>query len=273
MQTEECPALLSWGAAQLCQPALLCQTPQHNCAARRIQHHLPVGTHWGDAGVASQPSSAAGLLQGRDGAVLTGAVWGQGCHLPQLRGRGPSHRQSLVARCQGHREVSWWSSAAFSLQPSCGVLQPLGSFPAAGNDNLTQQAELGALPSVKHSVPRWRRLKKPSCFPSSAAEREDGMKAPWDGREMQTQCLPFRSNALGVLSLNKQGWCGKRHCGLLQRNPPATRWVGHSPKPGGQQHQLQCPRSRAEKLQISLEEASGAPACRNLANVISGGTK
>lgn len=107
-----------------------------------------------------------------------------------------------------------WSSAAgaagaaegkavLSLQPSCGAQQPLGRIPAAGNDNLTQRADLGALSSSKHSFLRHKRLKKPSCFRSSAAELEGGIKVPWVGREIKTLCLPFWKSALRELSLNK----------------------------------------------------------------------
>lgn len=117
------------------------------------------------------PHPTAGLLQGKTQAVPRSAAglagvsvgrWGSpapsegpGCRLPaepggQTPGEAGVSLRSSAAGAAGAAE----GKAAFSLQPSCGAPQPLGRIPAAGNDNLTQQAELGAFSSSKHSFLR-----------------------------------------------------------------------------------------------------------------------
>lgn len=153
---------------------LLCpEVPQHGCAASLFTHLSA-----GGAGrmlvlggcYCSTPTSSHSRGSGQDFSVLQEVaglteasvrVVSHGCHPSQWREPGPSCRQSLAASCGESRglcvELSHRAAAAaegraaLSLPPSCGAQQPLGRIPAAGSDNLTQQAELGALSSSKHS--------------------------------------------------------------------------------------------------------------------------
>lgn len=113
---------------------------------------------WGLWAGPSVPQEVTGLAE------ASVRVVSHGCHPSQWREPGPSCRQSLAASCGESRglcaELSHRAAAAaegraaLSLPPSCGAQQPLGRIPAAGSDNLTQQAELGALSSSKHSFLR-----------------------------------------------------------------------------------------------------------------------
>jgi len=155
----------------------------------------------------------------------SGQCWDRGVTYPLCGTRSRPPAEPGAQTPEKHGGVSVELSCAFPpAQLRCSAA--LGKEPSCGNDKLTQQAELGALSSCKHSFLRWKRLKKPSCFPSSAAELEGGIKVPWEGREIQALCLPFRKNTLGVLSLNKQKWCGNERRGPSLALPPVPRGLG-----------------------------------------------